>query len=304
MGGSGGPLGGLGGSAEPKNEIIVLRPILVLECIVLGHNNLLHYDFGVLGQNWALRAKKRPFWAKIGFAENWIFLKNIDSNFDENARKVLFWVNNELRKKWARSFIENFSGCQKWNFWSRAPFGPFLSPGDSPVGPKLFYTVYLGGTHPYHILGPLNRPLRHSRAPKRARFGPERAFWGPHRDPEGPGGPDLVPTAANWSDRVGIMVTRHFDLVFGLFRAPRAPKRARFGPKRAQIGSKLKIVANLLCDLSKFAQEDHSANEEYIIMIRWTSLEKNPKNYQSGQIRNSWVNRLTCIELGIFPVKR
>ena len=64
------------------------------------------------------------------------------------------------------------------------------------------------------------------------------------------------------------MVTRHFDQVFGLFWATRAPKRARFGPKRAQIGSKLKIVANLLCDLSKFAQEDHSANEEYIIMIR------------------------------------
>ena len=112
-GGVWGALGGFGGSAEPKNGIIVLRPILVLECIVLGHNNLSHYDFGVLGQNWALRAKKRPFWAKIGFAENWIFLKNIDSNFDENARKVLFWVNNELRKKWARSFIENFSGCQK-----------------------------------------------------------------------------------------------------------------------------------------------------------------------------------------------
>ena len=30
MGGSGGPLGGLGGSAEPKNDIIVLRPILAL----------------------------------------------------------------------------------------------------------------------------------------------------------------------------------------------------------------------------------------------------------------------------------
>ena len=92
---------------------------------------------------------------------------------------------------------------------------------------------------------------------------------------EGPEGPDLVPIAANWSDWAGIMVTRHFDLVSGLFWAPRGPKRvrfgpkrARFGPKRAQIGSKLKIVANLLCDLSKFAQEDHSANEEYIIMIR------------------------------------
>ena len=83
----GGPGGG-GGSAEAENDIIVQRPFLALECIVLGHNNLLHYDFGVLGQNGALRAKKRPFWAKIGFAEKWIFLKNIGSNFDENARKV------------------------------------------------------------------------------------------------------------------------------------------------------------------------------------------------------------------------
>ena len=96
--------------------------------------------------------------------------------------------------------------------------------------PKLFYTVYLGGTHPYHTLGPLNRPLRHSRALQKGPFGPNRPFWGPHRVSEGPGGPDLVPIAANWSDWVGIMVTRHFDLVFGLFRAPRAPKRARFGP--------------------------------------------------------------------------
>ena len=112
MGGSGGPLGGLGGSAEPKNDIIVLRSILALECIVLGHDNLLHYDFGVLGQNGALRAKKRPFWAKIGFAEKWIFLKNIGSNFDENAREVLFWVNNELRKRWASLPIKNFSVWQ------------------------------------------------------------------------------------------------------------------------------------------------------------------------------------------------
>ena len=42
--------------------------------------------------------KKRPFWAKIGFAEKWIFLKNIGSNFDENARKVLLGVNNEVKK--------------------------------------------------------------------------------------------------------------------------------------------------------------------------------------------------------------
>ena len=63
-GGSRGRGGGFGGSAEPKNDIIVLRPFLALECIVLGHDNLLHYDFGVLGQNWALRAKKGPFGPK------------------------------------------------------------------------------------------------------------------------------------------------------------------------------------------------------------------------------------------------
>ena len=95
--GPGGGLGGFGGSAEAENDIIVQRPFLALECIVLGHNNLLHYAFGVLGQNWALRAKKRPFWAKIGFAEKWLFLKNIGSNFDKNARKVVFWVNNEVK---------------------------------------------------------------------------------------------------------------------------------------------------------------------------------------------------------------
>ena len=73
--------------------------------------------------------------------------------------------------------------------------------------------------------------------------------------PNDPSGPKTALRA------IGIMVTTHFDLAFGLFRA-------RFGPKRAQIGSKLKIVGKVLCDLSKFAQEDHSANEENIIMIR------------------------------------
>ena len=67
------------------------------------------------------------------------------------------------------------------------------------------------------------------RVPKRACFGPKMPFWGPQRDLEGPEGPDLVPTAANWSDWAGIMVTRH--LVSGRFWAPREPKRARFGPK-------------------------------------------------------------------------
>ena len=34
-------------------------------------------------------------------------------------------------------------------------------------------------------------------------------------DLEGPEGPDLVRTDANWSNWAGIMVTRHFDLVSG-----------------------------------------------------------------------------------------
>ena len=103
--------------------------------------------------------------------------------------------------------------------------------------PKHFHTVCLDGTHPYHALGPLLGPLLHSRAPKRARFGPERPFWGSPRVLEGPRGPDLVPTAPNWSDWVGVMVTTHFGLVLGLIRAPRGPKRARFGPERPFWGS-------------------------------------------------------------------
>merc|ERR1712130_526023 len=61
---------------------------------------------------------------------------------------------------------------------------------------------------------------------------PKRPFLGLQRDLEGPEGPALVPTAANWYDWAGIMVKRHIDLVSGLFWAPRAPKRAFFGPKR------------------------------------------------------------------------
>ena len=61
-------------------------------------------------------------------------------------------------------------------------------------------------------------------------FGPKRAFWGPQRSLEGLRVPNLVPTAANWSNRIGHMVTTHFSLVLGFFWAPRDPKRARFGP--------------------------------------------------------------------------
>ena len=103
-------------------------------------------------------------------------------------------------------------------------------------------------------------------------------FWGPQRDSEGPRGPDLVPTAADWSDWVRIMVTTHFGLVSGLFWAPSGPKRAHLGPKcpllapkGPKIGTKFNIVSNISCYLSKFAQEGHSFNENNIVPIGFTS---------------------------------
>ena len=122
--------------------------------------------------------------------------------------------------------------------------GPFLAPSESrgrprraDWHPKHFHTVCLDGTHPYHALGPLNGPLLHSRAPKRACFGPKCPFWGPWRSWKGPQGPHLVPNAANWSDWIGVMFTTHFGLVLDLLWAPRAPKRARFGPERPLLGA-------------------------------------------------------------------
>ena len=54
-------------------------------------------------------------------------------------------------------------------------------------------------------------------------FGLKQTLTG-RKASERPRGPDLVPTAADWSDWVGSMVTKHFGLVSGLFLAPREPK--------------------------------------------------------------------------------
>ena len=76
-----------------------------------------------------------------------------------------------------------------------------------------------------HIMhfGPLTDLYGTPGAPKKGSFGPQKAFFGP---PE----PDLVPTAADWSNAIGHMVTTHFGLVSALFWAPWGPKRAIFGP--------------------------------------------------------------------------
>ena len=45
------------------------------------------------------------------------------------------------------------------------------------------------------------------------------------------GGPNLIPTAPDWSAWAGLMLTTHFDLVWDPFWVPGGPKRAPFGPK-------------------------------------------------------------------------
>ena len=52
------------------------------------------------------------------------------------------------------------------------------------------------------------------------------ALKGPFGSSEGPSGPDLVPTALEWSDGVKLRVTTHFDLISVPFRVPRNLKRA------------------------------------------------------------------------------
>ena len=94
--------------------------------------------------------------------------------------------------------------------------------------PKHFHTVCLGGTHPYHVLGPLTRPLRHSQGPQKGPFWP---FWGPRRSLGSPGGPDLGPSATGWSNWVGRIHIMCLGPLRDLYSTPGAPKRARFGPE-------------------------------------------------------------------------
>ena len=70
-----------------------------------------------------------------------------------------------------------------------------------------------------HIMhfGPLTDLYGTPGAPKRAHFGPKRPFLGPPEVLGEPGGPDLVPTTADWSNTIGHMASTHFGLVSALF---------------------------------------------------------------------------------------
>ena len=89
-----------------------------------------------------------------------------------------------------------------------------------------------------HIMysGPFRDHYGTPGAPKRARFGPKCPFWRPRRSSEGPRGPDLVPTAANWSAWVRLIVTTHLGLMLGLIVAAKGlnlAEKGHFGPKGA-----------------------------------------------------------------------
>ena len=82
---------------------------------------------------------------------------------------------------------------QRANFFI---FGPLLAsfelwgrPRGADWRPKHFHTLCLGGTHPYHVLGPLNGHLRPPKGPVLASIGP----FG------GPGGPRRAPGGQIWS---------------------------------------------------------------------------------------------------------
>ena len=104
-------------------------------------------------------------------------------------------------------------------------------PRGARFSPNCCQLVRLSWNHGYHTLWPCIGPFWAPRDTKRARFGPKCPFWGSQRSSEGPRGPDLVPTATDWSDWAGTMVTTHFGLVLSLFWATRDPKRAFLASK-------------------------------------------------------------------------
>ena len=65
----------------------------------MDHNNLSHYVFEFLGQNWSPGVKKWPFWAKIGYTKKLIFLKNPVKNFSVRPFfKILAWALSHWQK--------------------------------------------------------------------------------------------------------------------------------------------------------------------------------------------------------------
>ena len=105
-------------------------------------------------------------------------------------------------------------------------------------GAKPEPTLECAEIHPLchrHVAGPQPVPKQQSprsacttqrpQGPQKCPFWPKMLLLGAS---EGPGRPNLVPSAPDWPAWVGLMVTTHFDLVSGPFWAPR-PKMSLLG---------------------------------------------------------------------------
>ena len=97
----------------------------------------------------------------------------------------------KLKKWWECRPIKKFSPWQNWNFWSRAPFGPFLSPGDSREGPTCIQNcstqcIWVVRIH-ITPLGPLTDLYGTPGPSKRALLAPKGPVGGPIGSRRAPG---------------------------------------------------------------------------------------------------------------------
>ena len=142
---------------------------------------------------------------------------------------------------WVGVMVTTHFGLVSDLFWAprnpkRTPFGrkcPFWGSWRDSEGPREPHLVATAADRSdwvgIMVTTPFGLVLGHflaPRGPKWARFGPEYPFWGSWRYSESPEGPDLVPTPTGCCAWVGLMVTRDFGLVSGLFLAARGSKRA------------------------------------------------------------------------------
>ena len=116
----------------------------------------------------------------------------------------------------------------------RHPWGPHNGPKHHPNGPRGTWRarrvqiwsqlppIGLTGLESW-LSDTLTWDLAASGPPGNPK-GPDLAQNSPFGGPNRPLRLDLVPTATNWSEWAGIIVTRHFDLVSGLFWPPGIPK--------------------------------------------------------------------------------
>ena len=115
-----------------------------------------------------------PFWAKIGYAKKWIFLKNTLFDFPKIAKIDTFWVDNNDEIPAGTELILKFFSMTIWThhggtngLTGRKCRKRSKSPWEDPNGPKILPT---GIKHNYKsfwaILGPFRHPWGSKTSPK------------------------------------------------------------------------------------------------------------------------------------------